>query len=89
MVNFPTWTPDCHCHSSALLGLFISFDASICFTVVLRPLWNFDHVAVTVSIDFPSNSQWDALIYHIAYDYSHADWDGLLDHLRCGLGGYL
>ena len=35
MVNFPTWIPDCHCHSSALLGLFISFDASICFTVVL------------------------------------------------------
>ena len=57
MVNFPTWIPDCHCHSSALLGLFISFDASICFTVVLLPLGNFDHVTVTVSIDFPSNSQ--------------------------------
>ena len=38
-----------------------------------------DHVAVSVSSDFPSNSQWHALI---AYDYSHADWDGLSSHLR-------
>ena len=37
---------------------------------------------VSVSIDFPSNSRWDALFHHIAYDYSHADWDGLHDHLR-------
>ena len=44
------------------------------------PLKNFDHVSV--SIDFPSNSQQDALFHHIAYGYSHADWDGLRDHLR-------
>ena len=31
---------------------------------------------------FWSNSQWDAPFEHIAYDYSHADWDGLHDHLR-------
>ena len=46
------------------------------------PLGNSDHVAVSVSIDFPSNSQWDALFHCIAYDYSCADWDGLRDHLR-------
>ena len=29
-----------------------------------------------------SNSQWDAWLHSIAYDYSRADWDGLCDHLR-------
>ena len=35
-----------------------------------------------LSFDFPSNSQWDAPFHCIAYDYSPADWDSLLDHLR-------
>ena len=43
---------------------------------------NSDHVVVSVSIDFPSNSLRDAPFHHIAYDYSRADWDGLRDHLR-------
>ena len=43
---------------------------------------NSDHAVVTVSIDFQSNSQWDALFHHIAYDYSRADWHGVPDHLR-------
>ena len=46
------------------------------------PLGNSDHVVVSVSIDFPSNSQQDAPFHRIAYDYSRADWDGLRDHLR-------
>ena len=46
------------------------------------PLGNSDHVALSVSIDFPSNSQQDAPFHRIAYDYSRADWDGLRDHLR-------
>ena len=46
------------------------------------PLGNSDHVVVSVSIDFPINSKQDALFHCIAYDYSHADWDGLHDHLR-------
>ena len=25
IVNFPTWIPDCECHSPALLDLFLSF----------------------------------------------------------------
>ena len=46
------------------------------------PLGNSDHIVVSVSIDFPSNSQRDAPFHRIAYDYSRADWDGLRDHLR-------
>ena len=81
MVNFPTRIPDCDSHSPALLDLFISSDASICSAMAFPPLRNSDHVAVSVSINYPSNSQQDAPFHHIAYDYSHADWDGLRDHL--------
>ena len=45
------------------------------------PLGNSDHLVVSVSIDFPPNSQWDAPFHHIAYDYSHADWYGLRNQL--------
>ena len=45
-------------------------------------LENSDHVVVTGSIDFPSNSQRDALFDGIAYDYSRADWDSIRDNLR-------
>ena len=51
-------------------------------TMAFPPLRNSDHVVVSVSIDFPSNSQRDAPFHRIAYDYSRADWDGLRDHLR-------
>ena len=46
------------------------------------PLGNSKHVIASDSIDFPSNSQWDALFHRIAYDYSRADWVGLHDHWR-------
>ena len=46
------------------------------------PLANSDHIVVSVFIDFPSNSQQDALFHSIAYDYSCTDWDSLHDHLR-------
>ena len=82
MVNFPTRIPDCDSHSPALLDLFLSSDASICSTMAFPPLGNSDHVVVSVSIDFPTNSQRDAPFHRIAYDYSRADWDGLHDHLR-------
>ena len=82
MVNFPTRIPDCDSHSLALLDLFISFDASICFTAAFPPLGNSDDVVVSVSIDFPLNLQRYAPFHHLAYDYSCADWDGLRDHLR-------
>ena len=51
-------------------------------TMAFPPSGNSDHVFVSVSIDFPSNSQQDAPFHCIAYDYSCADWDGLCDHLR-------
>ena len=45
-------------------------------------LGNSDHVIVSVSINFLSNSQRDAPFHRMAYDYSRADRDGLRDHLR-------
>ena len=82
MVNFPTQIPDCDSQSPALLDLFLSSDASICSTMAFPPLRNSDHVVVSLSIDFPTNSQQDASFHRIAYDYSRADWDGLRHHLR-------
>ena len=82
MINVPTRIPDCDSHSPALLDLFISCDASICSTTAFPPLVNSDHVGVSVYIDFPLNTQWDAPFHCITYDYSHDDWDGLCDHLR-------
>ena len=69
-------------HSPAFLDLFVSYNTSICSTMTFPPLGNSDHVVVSVSIDFPTNSKQDALFHCIAYDYSSADWDGLNDHLR-------
>ena len=82
MANFPTRIPDCDSHSPALLDLFLTSDASICSTMAFALLGNSDHVVVSVSIDFPTNSQQDAPFHLIAYDYSRADWDGIHDHLR-------
>ena len=72
MIKFPTWIPDCDCHSPALLDLFLSSDAIIYSAMAFLLLGNSDHVVVSVSIDFLSNSN----------DYSCADWDGLPDHSR-------
>ena len=55
MVNFPTWIPDCNPHSPAIVDFFLS-EASICSAMAFLPLENSDHVVVSVSIDFPSNS---------------------------------
>ena len=56
-------------HSPALLDLFISSDVSFCSTMAFCPLENSDHVVVSVSIGFPSNSQRDAPFHRIVYDY--------------------
>ena len=82
IVNFPTRIRDCDSHSPALLDLFISSDASICSTMAFPPLGNSDHVVVSVSIDFPINSKQDTPFHRVAYGYSRAGWNGLLDHLR-------
>ena len=49
------------------------------------PVGSSDHVVVSVSIDFPSNSKRDAPFHRIAYDYSRADLDCLRDRLRDAL----
>ena len=46
------------------------------------PLGNFGHVVVSISSDFPSNSQRNALFHDIPCNYSCAGWDSLRDHLR-------
>ena len=71
----------------ALLDLFIFSDTSICSTTMAFPsLGNSDHVVVSVSI-WKLKSRYlhkeIATPFHcIAYDYSHADWNGLCDHLE-------
>ena len=82
MVNYPTQMPDCDSNSPDLLDLFLSSDASVCSTMAFPPLGSSDHVLISVSIGFPSNSQRHAPFHCRAYDYSHADWDDLRDHLR-------
>ena len=65
MVNFPTGISDCDCHSPALLDLFISSEANICFIVAFLPLGNSDHVVASVSFDFPSVSLFIAQLMNI------------------------
>ena len=57
MVNFPTHIQNCDPQSPALLDLLLSCDTSICSTMAFHPLENFDHVVVSVSINFPINSK--------------------------------
>ena len=82
MVNFPIRIPDSDSHGPALLDLFISSVNIICSTMSFPPLGNSDHVFVSNSISFLSNSQRDASFYRTAYGYSRVNWDGLCDHLR-------
>ena len=70
MLDFPMRIPDCDSRSPAFLELFLSSDASICFTMAFPPMGNSDHVVVSVAIDFPSNSQRDVPFHRIAYDFS-------------------
>ena len=54
-------------HSPVLYDLFLSSDVRICSTMAFPPLGNYDHVFVSVSVDFPSNSQQDTPFHDIAY----------------------
>ena len=82
MVKFPTRIPDCDSGSPDHLDLFLSSATSIRSARAFSPLGNSDQVVVSVSIYFPIKSRQDALFHRVAYDYSHTDLDGLLDHLR-------
>ena len=57
VVNIATWSPVCNSHSPALLDLFIFSDTSICSARTFCLFGNSDHVAVSISIDFPSISK--------------------------------
>ena len=61
VINFLTWIPDCDSHRPAFFHLFLSSVDSICSAMAFPPWGNPDHVVVSVSIDFSSNSQRDAL----------------------------
>ena len=52
MANLHNWIPHCDSHSPALLDFFLSFGISNCSTMVFPPLGNYDHVTVSVFIEF-------------------------------------
>ena len=64
-----------------IIKVLFSSDVSICPIMAFHPLQNSDHVVVSVSIDFPLNSQGESLFHCIAYDYCHADWDTPWQHI--------
>ena len=59
----------------------LSSDPRNCCNKGFSPLGNSDHV-ISISLDFPSNSKDDSHFHLTSFDYSRADWDGLLDLLR-------
>ena len=61
-----------------LFWIYFFLDTSICSTMAFPLLGNSDHLVVSVSIDFPSNSQKDSLFHCIACGYSCADWDSFV-----------
>ena len=80
MVNFPTWAIWA---ITALLLVYIFLLVLVFFsTIILTPLRNYDHVVVSLFIDFLSNSKGDGLFHSIAYECFCAYWDSLHDHLR-------
>ena len=60
-----------------VLLFWIYFYLLISSTMDFSPLGNSGHVAVSVSIDIPSESKQGSPFYRIAFDYSRADRDGL------------
>ena len=71
MINFPTRIPDCDSHSPAL-----SSDTSIYLFYngfpSIRQFWSH------CSLSF----HWLSIKFTTGFDYSHADWEHLCDHLR-------
>ena len=59
-----------------LFYFFFSSDHRVCSTVAFPPL-RISDVNVSVSTDFPSNSNEGIPFLRTAYNYSRANWDGL------------
>ena len=53
--------------------IYLFIGASICSTMAFPPLQNSYRNVVSVSIDFPTNSQQDVPFHRIAYNYSCTD----------------
>ena len=81
MVNFPTRIPDYDSHSPALLDLFF-FLILVFFLQSLSLHWE---ILIMLLSQFPLTFQQihNGMPHFITklYDYSHADWDGLRNHL--------
>ena len=73
IVNFPTRIPDCDSHSPALLDLFLSFQASVWYTMAFPSLGRSNHVVVSISKDLQVNSKQGIPFHRVAYNYSRAD----------------
>ena len=73
MVNFPNHILTATLNSPTLLDLSLSSDTSICSALAFHCLGNFNHVVVSVSIDFPSHSKGGDSFHHAAYVYFYAD----------------
>ena len=56
MANFSFLILDCY-SQSAHLDLFLTSNTGICSLLALPPLWSYYHIAISVSIDFSSNSK--------------------------------
>ena len=82
ITNFPTRISDCDSHSPALFHFFLFSDPSICSAITFPPLGSSDYAVVSVSVDFPSDSKRGSPFHCTTCGYSHADWDGLRNHLR-------
>ena len=76
MVHFLLW------FLTVTLTVLLFLTLLFVLQVVFPPSGNSNHVVVSVSSDFPSNSGRDASFHCTAYDYFYADWGGLHDHLR-------
>ena len=65
MVNISTWIPDFDSYGPALLDIFLPSDTIICSTMASPPLGKSDHVVVSVSINFQTNSK-NRMLHFIA-----------------------
>ena len=72
MLSFPILIPTLKCCSFGFLSFFISSDASLS-TMAFPRFGNSDHIIVSISIGFLSNSKEDIPLHCIAYDCSCAE----------------
>ena len=82
------WIQDCG-SQSCYFGYISFFWPCICFNTVIFPLLrNSDHVVVSVSIEFPSNSKGDAPLHSL---WLLLCWLGQSSRSfeECSVGGYL